>query len=73
MWAVTTRGDLPDDHEHRVHSAPRSAWSDYTGRILEFEIHGYTRLVETVHYGREWICELVRGHERITVLIKRTA
>jgi hypothetical protein len=73
LWAVTTRGDLPDDHEHRVHRASHGAWSDYTGRILEFEINGYTKLVETARYGREWICQLVRGQERITVLIKRTA
>jgi hypothetical protein len=43
MWTVTTTGDLPDDHEERVHNASAAAWLDYNGRILEYEIAGYLR------------------------------
>jgi len=38
VWTVTTTGDLPDDHEERVHDASAAAWLDYNGRILEYEI-----------------------------------
>jgi hypothetical protein len=74
MWTVTTTGDLPDDRKERGHETPLDAWSDYHGRILELEIHGYAeRSEEVVQYGRRWACNLLRGPERLTVTIERTA
>jgi len=73
MWTVTTDGDLPDEHEHRDHDASTPAWSDYWGRILQLEIHGYQPdREETVEYGRIWMHHLARGAERIDVRIERT-
>ncbi len=73
MWAVTTQGDLPDEHEFRDHPESVPAWDDYHGRILELEIHGYTQDSEgAAEYGRRWRCELRRGSEQITVQIERT-
>jgi len=73
MLAVTTSGDLPGDHEVRGHETPLDAWSDYHGRILELEIHGYAQpSEEAVQYGRRWACNLLRGPERLTVTIERT-
>ena len=46
MWAVTTQGDLPDEHESRDHPESVPAWDDYWGRILELEVHGYTQETE---------------------------
>lgn len=46
MWAVTTQGDLPDEHESRDHPESTPAWADYRGRILELEVHGYTQETE---------------------------
>jgi len=43
VWNVTTDGDLSDNPEHRDHYTSVDAWSDYWGRILELEIHGYVR------------------------------
>jgi hypothetical protein len=74
MWTVTTTGDLPDDHETLGHDAPLAAWSDYHGRILELEIHGFLRDAEdALQYGRHWACNLTRGSEQIRVTIERTA
>jgi hypothetical protein len=73
-WTVTTQGELPDDHEHRAYDAAVQAWLDYWGRILELEIHSYAlRSEEVVQYGRRWACNLLRGPERLTVTIERTA
>jgi hypothetical protein len=72
-WHVTTKGDLPDDVEHRQHDASGPAWHDYAGRILDLEILDYVRAGEDGQYGRRWACELTRGIERITVTIERTA
>ena len=74
MWTVTTDGDLPDEHELRIHHASIPAWDDYHGRILELEVHGYTQENEgAVEFGRRWTCELRRGIELIHVTIERTA
>ena len=43
VWTVTTAGELPDEHERRVYDTSIPAWDDYHGRILELEVHGYTR------------------------------
>lgn len=73
MWAVTTTGDIPDEHEHRRHDASESARDDYTRRILELEIYGFRRGREVATgYGLR-VCELVRGIEQIRVTIERTA
>jgi hypothetical protein len=70
---VTTTGDLPDDHERREHRTAVHAWNDYSGRILELEIAGFTPDREqATEYGRRWVCDLYRGAERITVTIERT-
>jgi hypothetical protein len=72
-WSVTTIGDLPDEREHRDHDSSAAAWSDYWGRILELEIHGYQRDgPETVEYGRSWVHHLRRDGEQISVCIERT-
>jgi len=72
LWNVTTDGDLPDEYEHRDHYTSGDAWSDYWGRILELEIHGYVRDgEETVEYGRTWVHHLVRYGEQVTVTIER--
>jgi hypothetical protein len=72
MWTVTTTGDLPDDHEERGHDTPLDAWSDYHGRILELEIHGFAQDAEdALQYGRGWACNLTRGSEQIRVAIER--
>ncbi|HET7426487.1 MAG TPA: hypothetical protein VFJ50_05575 [Gemmatimonadales bacterium] len=72
MWLVTTRGDLPDDYEQREYTASAAAWNDYHGRILEFEIAGFARNgEESSQYGRPWICDPIRGVERMTVGIER--
>ena len=72
MWTVTTIGDLPDDYEQGHHDASARAWDDYWGRILEFEIAGYTRTDEqATEYGRRWVCHLARGIEQINVTIER--
>jgi len=74
MWAVTTQGDLPDEHESRDHAESVSAWDDYFGRILELEVHGYTQEREgAAEYGKRWVCELRRGIEQISVTIEGTA
>ena len=74
MWLVTTRGDLPDDHEQRDYDASAGAWDDYHGRILELEIGGFTRDgEESTQYGRRWICNLSRGIERMSIGIERIA
>lgn len=53
MWAVTTIGDLPNDHEERGPETPLGAWSDYHRRILELEISGLCGDAEKiVQYGR---------------------
>ena len=71
MWTVTTTGDLPDEHERRAHDTSAAAWSDYWGRILELEIHGYRRDgPETVEYGRGWEHGLRRDGEQISVRIE---
>jgi len=71
MWTVTTVGDLPDESERREHETAVRAW-DYSGRILELEIDGFTKHSETAaKFGREWVCDLQRGQERITVTIER--
>lgn len=73
-WTVTTEGELPDEHEVRHHNDAAQAWDDYSGRILELEVHGFSRDGEqAVTYGRRWTCELRRGAERIRVRIERTA
>ena len=73
MWTVTTTGDLPDEHERREHDTSAAAWSDYWGRILELEIHGYRRDgPETVEYGHSWEHGLRRDGERISVRIEHT-
>jgi len=73
MWAVTTQGDLHDEHEPRDHPESVLAWDDYWGRILELEIHGYNREREgAAEYGKRWVCDLYRGVERISVTIERT-
>lgn len=72
MWTVTTVGDLPDECERREHETAVRAWDDYSGRILELEIDGFTKHSETAaKFGREWVCELQRGQERMTVTIVR--
>jgi len=72
MWTVTTQGDLPDEHEHREHDTSVAAWSDYWGRVLELEIHGYRRDgPENVEYGRRWEHRLGRDAERISVRIEQ--
>ncbi|MEP7022164.1 MAG: hypothetical protein ABI808_16090 [Pseudonocardiales bacterium] len=72
MWIVTTDGELPDEHEQRVHDASARAWDDYLGRILELEVHGYAKHgEEAASHGRRWGCELRRGRERISVSIER--
>ena len=43
---VITTGDLPDEHEQREHRTAVHAWNDYSGRILELEIDGFTRVRE---------------------------
>ena len=74
MWIVTTTGDLRDDHELREHRTAVHAWNDYSGRILELEIDGFTRdREEATQHGRRWGCELRRGIEQIRVTIERTA
>jgi hypothetical protein len=73
MWLVTTNGDLPHDRERREHGASTPAWDDYSGRILELEIDGFTRDGGEPEYGRRWRCDLARGVERISVTIERTA
>ena len=74
MWLVTSTGDLPDDFEQREHQTAADAWSDYWGRILELEIHSYARDgEEATHYGRSWVSVLLRGVERMSVAIERTA
>jgi hypothetical protein len=74
MWTVTTTGELPDDHEERGHETPLDAWSDYYGRILELEIHGFVRDADhALQYRRRWICDLTRGVERISVAIERSS
>ena len=70
-WTVTTVGEFPDEREHRAHNTATRAWDDYWGRILELEIHGYSRDRETAAYGRRWACDLYRGQERLTVCIER--
>ena len=73
MWLVTTEGDLLDDNERREHFTSPDAWQDYWGRILELEIHGFTRRhEETTEYGKSWAFTLFRGVERMTVAIERT-
>ena len=68
MRAVTTQGDLPDEHESRDHLESVPAWDDYWGRILELEVHGYSQEWEgAAEYGKRWVCELSRGAERISV------
>ena len=55
MWAVTTQGDLPDEHESHHHHESVPAWDDYHGRILELEAHGYTQKWEgAAEYGKRW-------------------
>ena len=72
MLIVTTTGDLPDEHEQREHRTAVHAWNDYSGRILELEIDGFTRDREqATEYGRRWVCDLYRGAERITITIER--
>jgi hypothetical protein len=76
MWRVTTRGHLPDGFEQHDHDDDASvwAWSDYSGRILELEIAGYTRTgAEGTTYGRRWVSELSRGVEHVDVSIERLA
>jgi hypothetical protein len=73
MWTVTTTGDLHDDYEERGYETPRDAWSDYHGRVLELEIHGFVPNAEDAQYGRHWVCGLTRGIEQISVAIERTA
>jgi hypothetical protein len=74
MWRVTSRGDLPDDQEMREHDASAAAWSHYSGRILEFEINGFTRDAEEMaEYGKRWVSNLTRGIEQISVTIERAA
>ena len=74
MWLVTTEGDLPDDNERREHFTSPDAWQDYWGRILELEIHGFTRTCEdAISYGRAWASSLTRGIEYMTVTIERTS
>jgi hypothetical protein len=74
MWLVTTEGDLPDEYERNQHEASVWAWQDYSGRILELEIGGYTRAgQEAAEYGRRWVSSLWRGIERMTVTIERVA
>jgi hypothetical protein len=66
--------ELPDDFERREHFTSPAAWSDYWGRVLELEIHGFTRdHEETTEYGKSWAFSLLRGHEWLTVAIERTA
>ena len=73
-WIVTTEGELPDEYERREHDTSAAAWSDYWGRILELEIHGYRRDgPEVVESGRAWVHRLRRDVERIGVRIERTA
>ena len=74
MWIVTTTGDLPDDHERREHRTAVHAWNDYSGRILELEIDGFVKHgEESTKQGREWVCDLYRGQERIAVTIARAS
>jgi hypothetical protein len=74
VWIVTTRGDLPDDYELREHRTPVHAWNDYSGRILDLEIDGFTHDgEEATEYGRRWTASLSRGIERMTVAIERAA
>ena len=74
MWAVTTAGDLADEHELRAHDASITAWDDYRGRILELEVHDNTQESEgAAEYGKRWVCQLTRGADRISVTIERTA
>ena len=69
---MTTHSELPDEHEQRDHDTSLSAWSDYWGRILELEIHGYTHAGEDVAaYGRRWVSRLSHGIEQISVTIER--
>ena len=73
VWTVTTAGELPDEHELRVHDTSIPAWDDYHGRILELEVHGYTQESEgAAEYGKRWVCDLRRGIEQIRVTIERT-
>lgn len=73
VWIVTTIGDLPDDCEQREHEAAVLAWNDYEGRILELEIDGFLKDSEAAtKYGLQWMCQLYRGQEPITVSIART-
>ena len=59
LWAVTTQGDLPDEHESRDHPESVPAWDEYWGRILELEVHGYSQECEgAAEYGKRWVCEL---------------
>jgi hypothetical protein len=75
MWTVTTtRGDLPDEYERREHLTSVHAWNDYQGRILQLEIDGFVKVgEESTKQGREWVCDLYRGHERIAVTIQRAS
>ena len=74
MWLVTSAGDLPDDFEQRDHQAAADAWSDYRGRILELEIHSLARDgEEATQYGRRWVSVFLRGVERMSVVVERTA
>ena len=50
------------------------AWSDYWGCILELEIHRFARDgAEATQYGRRWVSVFLRGVERMSVAIERTA
>jgi hypothetical protein len=65
-------GDLPDEHESRLYESSTPAWSDYRGRILELEVHGYTQESEgAAEYGKRWLCELERDAEQIRMTIDR--
>jgi hypothetical protein len=73
MWTVTTVGDLPNDCKRSEHTSTVDAWADYQVRILELEVDGFTHKGETAaKYGREWVSELHRGLERVSVTIDRT-
>jgi len=74
MWTVTTTGNRSDKREQRQHVDARRAWDDYHGRIVSLEVGGFGGLAETaVKYGREWVADLHRGAERISITIERTA
>ena len=64
QWTVTTAGELPDEHELRLHDTSVMAWDDYRRRILELEVRGYSHESEgAADYGKRWVCELARGAE----------